>query len=106
MRRSARGRPGFEWAVAYAKAFEITTAGFMVGSFFLNRGHFDLIYHWVALCACLNWVYTAELRKAEEEEEAVPSRAVARRPEGEIVEEHGSRAPPSSPRLPSWSRTS
>jgi hypothetical protein len=29
--------------------FEASMAAFIVGSAFLNRAHFDLFYHWVAL---------------------------------------------------------
>ena len=48
-----RLRPDLEWCRHYARMMEATTLGFMVGAFFLNRGHFDLIYHWLALVTCL-----------------------------------------------------
>lgn len=37
------------WGMDYARMLEATTVGFMIGATFLNRGHFDLIYHWFAL---------------------------------------------------------
>ena len=37
--------PGGDWVFNYSRMLEASLAGFMVGSFFLNRGHFDLIYH-------------------------------------------------------------
>ena len=33
-------------------AFEAINCGFLVGGTFLNRGHFDLIYHFIALVGC------------------------------------------------------
>jgi hypothetical protein len=42
--------------------FEATTIGFLVGSVFLNRGHFDLIYHWIAMVTALGAIVAAELR--------------------------------------------
>lgn len=48
----------------YARMMEATTVGFMVGAFFLNRGHFDLCYHWLALVAALNISASAALHKA------------------------------------------
>jgi len=43
---------------------EATAVGFSVGAFFLNRGHFDLWYHWLALVAALNLCASAALRTA------------------------------------------
>jgi probable O-glycosylation ligase (exosortase A-associated) len=56
LRRWARVRPDLAWASAYGRMLEATTAGFMVGSFFLNRGHFDLVYHFLALMSCVVFV--------------------------------------------------
>ncbi|MFY9345156.1 MAG: putative O-glycosylation ligase, exosortase A system-associated [Planctomycetota bacterium] len=47
------GRPDLAWAGNYARMMEATTVGFLCGAFFLNRGHFDLIYHWLALTTAL-----------------------------------------------------
>jgi probable O-glycosylation ligase (exosortase A-associated) len=47
----ARARRHFRasWIIDYATMFEASMAAFIVGSAFLNRAHFDLFYHWVAL---------------------------------------------------------
>jgi probable O-glycosylation ligase (exosortase A-associated) len=45
LRKRALEVPGGDWVFNYCRMFEATLAGFMTGSFFLNRGHFDLIYH-------------------------------------------------------------
>lgn len=37
------------WIINYANMFEASLVAFVVGSAFLNRAHFDLFYHWVAL---------------------------------------------------------
>ncbi len=57
-------RADLEWARHYARMMEATTVGFMVGAFFLNRGHFDLIYHWLALVTCLVGIAVAAYRAA------------------------------------------
>lgn len=45
--------PQMAWASDYARMMEATMVGFMIGAMFLNRGHFDLVYHWLALVTCL-----------------------------------------------------
>ena len=62
--KMCRFRPDLQWAMNYARMMEATTVGFMVGAFFLNRGHFDLCYHWLALVAALNISASAALHKA------------------------------------------
>src|SRR5712671_34621 len=57
--RMGQLRPDMAWALDYARMMEATTVAFMVGSVFLNRGHFDLVYHWLALVTCLGTVATA-----------------------------------------------
>jgi len=58
--RIGRLRGDLAWAADYARMMEATTVGFMVGAFFLSRGQFDLIYHWLALVTALASVtYTA-----------------------------------------------
>lgn len=39
------------WILHYCTLFEASLAAFVVGSTFLNRAHFDLIYHWFAVIA-------------------------------------------------------
>jgi putative inorganic carbon (HCO3(-)) transporter len=62
--RMARGRPDLQWAHHYGRMMEATTVGFLVGAFFLNRGAFDLIYHWLALVTALLAVTTVAWRAA------------------------------------------
>ncbi|GAB4145983.1 MAG: hypothetical protein Fur0037_13940 [Planctomycetota bacterium] len=54
--RLSERRPDMPWLANYSRMMEATTVGFMVGAFFLNRGHFDLIYHWMALVSALSFV--------------------------------------------------
>jgi probable O-glycosylation ligase (exosortase A-associated) len=49
VRAEARRRYHTSWIINYANMFEASLAAFVVGSAFLNRAHFDLFYHWVAL---------------------------------------------------------
>jgi putative inorganic carbon (hco3(-)) transporter len=62
--RACRYRADLYWAMNYARMMEATAVGFSVGAFFLNRGHFDLWYHWLALVAALNLCASAALRRA------------------------------------------
>jgi O-antigen ligase len=45
----AKRRYHTSWIINYATMFEASLAAFVVGSAFLNRAHFDLFYHWVAI---------------------------------------------------------
>jgi hypothetical protein len=54
--RMGQLRPDMAWAKDYARMMEATTIGFMIGAVFLNRGHFDLVYHWLALVTGLSTV--------------------------------------------------
>jgi probable O-glycosylation ligase (exosortase A-associated) len=56
-----RGRDDLTWARVYANLFEAIMVGFMIGAFFLNRGHFDLVYHDIALVSCLRWIVIQQL---------------------------------------------
>jgi probable O-glycosylation ligase (exosortase A-associated) len=49
IRKEARSRYYSSWILNYATMFEASLAAFIVGSTFLNRAHFDLFYHWVAI---------------------------------------------------------
>lgn len=64
--KQCRARPDLAWAVDYSRMMEATTVGFSVGAFFLNRGHFDLFYHWLALVAALKLCVAAALRRTPE----------------------------------------
>ena len=57
--RMSRQREDLQWAGVYARMMEATTVGFLVGAFFLNRGHFDLVYHWLALVTSLVAIVSA-----------------------------------------------
>ena len=61
MRRVARVREDLAWAGVYASMFEAINIGFLVGGTFLNRGHFDLIYHFVSLVGCVTLIVRAEV---------------------------------------------
>lgn len=62
--RVGRARPELGWAKNWSRMMEATTVGFMVGAFFLNRGHFDLVYHWLSLVTALGAVTMAAVRAA------------------------------------------
>ncbi|MHC4892529.1 MAG: putative O-glycosylation ligase, exosortase A system-associated [Planctomycetota bacterium] len=49
VRAKARLRYRESWIINYATMFEASLVAFMIGSTFLNRAHFDLFYHWVAV---------------------------------------------------------
>jgi putative inorganic carbon (HCO3(-)) transporter len=71
-----RMRPDLAWAANYARMMEATTVGFLVGAFFLNRGHFDLVYHWLALVTSLSAIVAAAWRAAPEGQRASFARGV------------------------------
>lgn len=73
--KQARVRPDLFWAMNYARMMEATTVGFSVGAFFLNRGHFDLWYHWLALVAALNLCASEAIRRAPQLGAATESRS-------------------------------
>ena len=64
--RLSANRPDLAWAGTYARMMETTNVGFMVGAFFLNRGHFDLVYHWLSLVTALSLVAQAAYRAVPE----------------------------------------
>jgi putative inorganic carbon (HCO3(-)) transporter len=76
VRRRAR-RHGVEWASNGAKCLGASLLAFMVGGTFLNRAHFDLIYHVMALCACLDRILAHELAAGVEAPEAADAAETA-----------------------------
>lgn len=74
VRRRAR-RYGMRWAENGAKCLAASILAFMVGATFLNRAHFDLIYHIMALCAVLDRLTAHEIRllRAEPEDQTTES---------------------------------
>lgn len=76
LQRIGRARFGNDhWFVLYAGAIEISLYGYIVSGMFLNRAHFDLLYHIVAISIGLNMLARRELRQLEatrrEEREAL-----------------------------------
>jgi probable O-glycosylation ligase (exosortase A-associated) len=70
VRRMASGRYHASWILNYATMFEASLVAFTVGSMFLNRAHFDLFYHLVAIVM----VWSMLSRQAMEDEELYPRR--------------------------------
>jgi probable O-glycosylation ligase (exosortase A-associated) len=62
-RRQAIARGGPRWIVDYANMLEVSLIGFIFGANFLNRAHFDLMYHLVALSLVLAYVARSEIAK-------------------------------------------
>ncbi|MEW6072325.1 MAG: putative O-glycosylation ligase, exosortase A system-associated [Planctomycetota bacterium] len=102
IRKEARTRYFSSWILNYATMFEATLATFCVGATFLNRGHFDLLYHWVALIVVFAQLARQEMRDVtlypvragvRGEIRHVPRRGFAARPGrrgfGEAAQPHG-----------------
>jgi probable O-glycosylation ligase (exosortase A-associated) len=70
VRRMALSRYHASWIISYANMFEASMVGFVVGSFFLNRAHFDLLYHVIAISLSFGVL----ARKAMEDEVRYPRR--------------------------------
>jgi len=68
MRREAEQRYHSSWILSYTTMFEASLAVFVVGSMFLNRAHFDLFYHFVAIIM----VFTTLARRSMEDETLYP----------------------------------
>ncbi|MCA8955130.1 MAG: putative O-glycosylation ligase, exosortase A system-associated [Planctomycetes bacterium] len=64
LRRVGRSRPDLADFGVYGRMFEATMLGFMVGGMFLNRGHFDLVYHVFGIIGAAVLVAQRELRQA------------------------------------------
>jgi hypothetical protein len=61
----------------YARMMEATTVGFMIGAVFLNRGHFDLVYHWIALVTSLSAIVGYHwLRQPEAQQQGARSGSI------------------------------
>jgi probable O-glycosylation ligase (exosortase A-associated) len=61
LRKEARRRYHASWILSYCTMFEAVLATFMLGSVFLNRAHFDLIYHYVAIILVFGRVAREEM---------------------------------------------
>jgi len=75
VRARAKQRYSSSWILEYCTMLEASTATFVIGSTFLNRAHFDLFYHWVAIIACFGRIARAEMR----DEVRYPRRQLGRR---------------------------
>jgi len=61
IRKLASTRYYSSWILNYAAMFEASLAAFVVGGVFLNRAHFDLFYHWVALVVAFSIIARRQL---------------------------------------------
>jgi O-antigen ligase len=61
IRRRASRRFYTSWMINYATMFEASLVCFAIGAVFLNRAHFDLFYHWVAIIALFGRMAQREL---------------------------------------------
>ncbi|MFT5288060.1 MAG: putative O-glycosylation ligase (exosortase A-associated) [Planctomycetota bacterium] len=75
IRKEARQRYFSSWIINYATMFEATMMAFVVGAAFLNRAHFDLFYHWVALIVVFSKLAREEMR----DEHKYPTRGIGTR---------------------------
>ena len=89
-RKIADQRPDLGWARNYANMTEASMAGFVIGGFFLNRGHFDLTYHVAALATAIHF--------------AVRAAAFATAPESESSDSATAAAHVADPARPRWGR--
>jgi probable O-glycosylation ligase (exosortase A-associated) len=93
VRAAAKRRYHTSWIINYANMFEASLVAFVVGSAFLNRAHFDLFYHWVALVIA----FGAIARREMEDELRFPTRSQGGRGELEVAARAGfSRRPRAS----------
>lgn len=63
LRREAQAQYYTSWILNYATMFEASLTAFVVGSFFLNRAHFDLFYHFVAIIAVFGAIARREMKE-------------------------------------------
>jgi probable O-glycosylation ligase (exosortase A-associated) len=70
------------WILHYCTLFEATLAAFVVGSAFLNRAHFDLLYHVVAITVVFEVLARREIADPSAERTGGRGRLAAVRPRG------------------------
>jgi probable O-glycosylation ligase (exosortase A-associated) len=63
IRRLAQERYFTSWILHYTTMFEAAMVGFIIGSIFLNRGTFDLFYHWIGIVIAFEAIALAEMAK-------------------------------------------
>jgi probable O-glycosylation ligase (exosortase A-associated) len=74
LRREVRARDGPRWVHFYAHMIEVSLLAFMGGAMFLNRSHFDLLYHVVALGGVVYLLGRKALRGDLVEEQEAPEK--------------------------------
>jgi len=67
LRRRMRARAGPRWFLCYTHMIEVSLCAFLIGGTFLNRAHFDLLYHMVAV-GCILYRLAPQVVKDSEEE--------------------------------------
>lgn len=72
LRAQVRSRDGPIWILYYTHMIEVSLVAFLIGATFLNRSHFDLLYHLVAVSACVSRIGMKSLK--EETKEPVQNR--------------------------------
>ncbi len=66
VRKEARKRYEASWILNYCTMFEASMTSFVVGAMFLNRAHFDLFYHLVAIIAVFGALARQEMSRPPE----------------------------------------
>ena len=66
VRKKAKERYSVSWIINYATMFEASLVAFMIGSTFLNRAHFDLVYHWISVILLFG-VFAEQQMKEDDE---------------------------------------
>ncbi|MCB9918097.1 MAG: putative O-glycosylation ligase, exosortase A system-associated [Planctomycetes bacterium] len=82
--RIGRQHEGGEWIADYAVMLEASIVGYCIGATFLNRAHFDLMYHCVALVTALN-VLTYQWLALPAHDRVVEGDDIADRPPLEVA---------------------
>lgn len=85
VRAEARRRYFSSWIIHYATMFEAALVAFIIGSTFLNRAHFDLFYHFVAIVMVYGYIAKEEMR----DETLYPVRATGVRGEIQLTQRPG-----------------
>lgn len=98
LRRKAKQRFFTSWITNYCTMFEATWVAFIVGSTFLNRAHFDLAYHWIALVIAFEYIANRELENTS----AYPRRSSTVRGELRPIERRGFFRRGHAPAAPAW----
>lgn len=65
VRAKAQRRYYTSWMSNYATMFEASLVCFAIGAVFLNRAHFDLFYHWVAIISLFGKMAQQELENPQ-----------------------------------------